>query len=60
MMFKISNVGALIRSAVGFGFETIIVSNKSAFYNEKVISSSQGAIFHANLARTDLVKEIEN
>ncbi|NMA04901.1 MAG: RNA methyltransferase [Acholeplasmataceae bacterium] len=55
-----TNVGALIRSAVGFGFETIIVSNKSAdFYNEKVISSSQGAIFHANLVRTDLVKEIE-
>ena len=55
-----TNVGALIRSAVGFCFETIIVSNKSAdFYNEKVISSSQGAIFHANLVRTDLVKEIE-
>lgn len=55
-----TNVGALIRSAVGFGFETIIASNKSAdFYNEKVISSSQGAIFHANLVRTDLVKEIE-
>lgn len=55
-----TNVGALIRSAVGFGFETIIASNKSAdFYNEKVISASQGAIFHANLVRSDLVKEIE-
>ncbi len=55
-----TNVGALIRSAIGFGFETIIASNKSAdFYNEKAISASQGAVFHANLIRSDLVEEIE-
>lgn len=54
------NVGALIRSAVGFGFTTIISSLKSAdFYNEKTIRASQGALFFANLIRTNVIKEIE-
>lgn len=54
------NVGALIRSAVGFGFTTIISSFKSAdFYNEKTIRTSQGALFYANLIRTDIIKELQ-
>lgn len=54
------NVGALIRSAVGFGFKTVISSVKSAdFYNEKTIRTSQGALFHAHLIRGDVVNEIK-
>lgn len=53
------NVGALIRSAVGFGFETVISSLKSAdFYNEKTIRTSQGTLFHANLIRKNVIEEI--
>lgn len=41
------NVGSLIRSAYSFGFDLIILTSNSVdIYNEKVIRSSQGAIFH--------------
>ncbi|MCU0105447.1 RNA methyltransferase [Acholeplasma vituli] len=55
------NLGTLIRSAVGFGFTTIIASNNSAdFYNDKTIRATQGNLFYANLIRTDLKSEIES
>lgn len=55
-----ANVGALIRTAVAFNFTTIIASLKSGdFYNEKTIRASQGALFYANLLRTDLKKELQ-
>lgn len=54
------NVGALIRSAVAFGFVHIVVSNKSAdFYNEKVIRASKGALFEAYLERMPLIEAIQ-
>ncbi len=53
------NVGALIRSAVAFGFNHIIVSPKSAdFYNEKTIRASKGALFEAYLERCPLDSSI--
>lgn len=42
------NVGTIMRNALAFGFDTIISSGVD-FYNEKVIRSSQGAIFHLNV-----------
>ncbi len=40
------NMGALMRSACAFGFDTIILGDGSCdIYNPKVIRSSQGAIF---------------
>ena len=43
------NMGTLMRSACAFGYETIFVGNGSVdIYNEKVIRSSQGAIFKLN------------
>ncbi len=46
------NVGALIRSAVAFGFDHIILSIGSAdMYNEKVIRASRGAIFDSYIER---------
>ena len=49
------NMGALMRSSKAFGFDTIVLGEGSVdIYNDKVIRSSQGAIFklsfiHANL-----------
>lgn len=49
------NLGTIIRSAVAFGFNTIIASSDTVdFYNEKVIRSSEGMIFHINLLKGDL------
>lgn len=43
------NMGALMRSACAFGFYTIFVGTGSVdIYNDKVIRSSQGAIFKLN------------
>lgn len=53
------NVGTLIRSAVGFGFDTIIASpNTADFYNDKTIRATQGNLFYANLIRQPLIETI--
>ena len=55
------NVGTLIRSAVGFGFQTIIASDNSAdFYNDKTIRATQGNLFYANLLRQPLIETIHH
>ncbi len=43
------NMGTLIRTAVAFGFSTILAENSVDFYNDKVIRSSQGNIFYIDL-----------
>jgi len=48
------NIGTLIRSAVAFGYKTIVAENSVDFFNEKVIRSSQGAIFKLALINTNL------
>ncbi|WP_162164079.1 TrmH family RNA methyltransferase [Acholeplasma hippikon] len=51
------NVGALLRSALAFGFKHVILSQKSAdLYNEKTIRASQGAIFDVYVERLNLVE----
>lgn len=48
------NVGTLIRSALAFGFNDCIMSDKTAnIYNDKVIRASAGAVFHINYEITD-------
>lgn len=43
------NMGALMRSACAFGFKTMFIGNGCVdIYNDKVIRSSQGAIFKLN------------
>ncbi|MFA6842826.1 MAG: RNA methyltransferase [Bacilli bacterium] len=55
------NTGTLIRSALGLGIDLIIMSSNTVdIYNDKVIRSTQGAIFHIDIIKRDLVKEIEN
>ena len=49
------NVGALLRSAVAFGFKHILLSPGCAdLYNEKVIRASKGAIFDCYVERKSL------
>lgn len=52
------NLGTIIRSAVAFNYQTIILSPKTVdVYNPKVIRASEGMLFNINVVVTDL-KEI--
>ena len=54
------NMGTLIRSSLGFGIDTIVISNDSVdVFNEKVIRASQGAIFNVNIVYENLLTVIE-
>lgn len=54
------NLGTLIRSAVGFGFSTIIASHQTVdFYHERTIRATQGNIFYASLIKAPLIERIE-
>ena len=53
------NLGTIIRSAVAFNIDTILLSNNSVdLYNSKVIRASQGLIFHINIVRKDILLEL--
>lgn len=54
-----TNVGALLRSASAFGFKKVLMSEKCAdIYNDKVIQTSKGAIFHLDVKRLNIYDEI--
>lgn len=54
------NLGTIIRSAVAFHIDTIILSKNCAdIYNEKTVRASQGMIFHIDLDVQDLNETIE-
>lgn len=49
------NLGTIIRSCVAFNVDTLILSKNTVdIYNEKVIRSTQGMIFHLNFLINDL------
>jgi len=49
------NLGTIIRSAVAFNTDTIVLSNNSVdLYNDKVIRSSEGMLFNINIIKRDL------
>lgn len=53
------NLGTIMRSAVAFNIDTLIVSLDSCdIYNDKVIRASEGAIFKLNIIRCDLLQAI--
>ena len=58
------NLGTIIRSAVAFNFDTIILSNDSVdVYNSKVIRASQGLLFNVNIKigdLTEIIPELKN
>ena len=44
------NLGTIIRSALAFNIDTVVLGDKTcSIYNEKVIRSTQGSIFHINI-----------
>lgn len=55
------NMGTLMRSACAFGFKTMFIGNGCVdIYNEKVIRSSQGAIFKLNFIFGNIVDFVNN
>ena len=55
------NLGAIIRSAVAFNIDTIVISKDTVdLYNPKVVRATQGMMFHINIIRVDLVSFINS
>lgn len=55
------NMGTIIRSAVAFNFDTVIVSENSVdIYNDKVIRSSEGMIFNINIIKCNIKEFLKN
>lgn len=58
------NLGTIIRSSVAFGVDTVVLSNNTVdLYNDKVLRSSEGMIFHIDIVKRDvyeLVQELHN
>lgn len=51
------NLGTIIRSAVAFNFDTVVLSKNTVdLYNPKVIRSTKGMLFNINI----IVRELEN
>jgi RNA methyltransferase, TrmH family len=54
------NLGTIIRTALSFGFDAVALSQGCAdIFNDKTLRSSQGAVFHLPVLRTDL-KDVIN
>lgn len=54
------NMGTMIRTALSFGYHQIFISEKCVdVYNEKVIRSTQGALFHIPIIRCNLSEMIQ-
>ncbi len=49
------NIGTIIRTAYSFGYDKVILSDNSVdLYNDKLIRSTQGAMFHIPVIQNDL------
>ncbi len=49
------NLGTIIRSSVAFNVSSIVLSNNTVdLYNDKVLRSSEGMIFHINIIKREL------
>ncbi|SHN06568.1 TrmH family RNA methyltransferase [Gracilibacillus kekensis] len=54
------NLGTMIRTADAAGFDTVILGHGTVdLFNDKVIRSTQGSLFHLNVYEADLVGEME-
>jgi len=54
------NLGTIIRSAVAFGYETIIVSSNTVdIYNSKVIRATEGMLFNINIIVANLSEMVK-
>lgn len=53
------NLGTLVRSALGFNIDQVIMSIDSVdMYNDKFIRATQGAVFKMRMIKRDLIKAI--
>ena len=53
------NLGTIIRSAVAFNFNTIILGENTVdLYNEKVLRASEGMIYNINIIKKNLIDSI--
>ena len=50
------NLGTLMRSALAFGFDTIVLDNTVDIYNDKVLRSTQGAIFKLSIIESNAME----
>lgn len=49
------NLGTIIRSAVAFNIDTIVLSDDTVnLYNKKVLRATQGMLFHINIIRRNI------
>lgn len=51
------NIGTLIRSAAGFKFDTVVLSDSADPYEPKAVRSSMGGIFKAGIIRVKSAEE---
>ena len=50
-----SNVGAIVRSALAFNYDTLLISDDSVdIYNDKLLRASKGYIFDMNIVRDNI------
>ena len=54
------NLGTLLRTALAFGYLDVILLNGCSQYNEKVLQSTQGAIFGLNILNNFDYKKLDN
>ena len=55
------NLGTIIRSAVAFNFDTVVISKNTVdLYNPKVIRSTKGMLFNVNIISRELEKFINS
>ena len=55
------NLGTIIRTSLALGIDNIYMCNNTVdLYNEKVLRSTQGAIFKANIKKCDLRDAFQN
>ena len=53
------NLGTIIRSAVAFNVDTIILGNNTVdIYNEKTLRASEGMVYNVNFIKDDLINII--
>lgn len=51
------NVGTIIRTALSFGYDSILLSQRCVdVYNQKVLRSTQGSLFHIPVIRGDIME----
>ena len=57
------NLGTIIRSAVAFDIDTLVLNKAVDVYNQKLIQSTQGMIFHVNIMKRpldDFINELKS